>query len=96
MSCFEVFSDVLNEGILKGLALRYFPGLNKKFLEKLQQVRKEFHEQKDAPTLEPNMPTQSGRVFWSRLMLNRVRVPHLKLDALYNVYLKSGEEDDLY
>lgn len=96
VSCFEVFSDVLNEGILKGLALRYFPGMNKKFLEKLQQVRREFHEQKEAPTLEPNMPTQSGKVFWSRLMLNRVRVPHLKLDALYNVYLKSGEEDDLY
>lgn len=35
VSCFEVFSDVLNEGILKGLALRYFPGMNKKFLEKL-------------------------------------------------------------
>lgn len=29
--CFEVFSEVLNENILKALAMRVFPRLNNKF-----------------------------------------------------------------
>lgn len=31
ITCFEVFSEVLNENILKALAMRIFPSLNSKF-----------------------------------------------------------------
>ncbi|CAL6052399.1 Dynein_heavy chain [Hexamita inflata] len=94
--CIEVFSDVLGESILKAIALKQFPLLNQKFKVKLVEVIGQFREQLERPTLEPNMPPQSGKVFWSRLQLNRVRIPHLKLEALYNTYLKGEQDDELY
>ena len=56
---------------------------------------KEFQVQKAKPTLEPNMPAMSGKVFWARVQINRVRIPFMKLEALYNTYLKA-EQDELY
>lgn len=93
--CFEVFSEVLNENILKALAMRTFPRLNNKFRQNLETVVAEFQAQKEKPTLEPNMPEQSGRVFWARVCINRVRLPFIKLEALYNAYL-SQEVDEVF
>lgn len=95
ISCFEVFSEVLNENLLKGLALKSFQGFNQQFKQKLETVVKEFQQQKSRPTLEPNMPEMSGQVFWARVQINRVRIPFMKLEALHNAYL-AKEQDELY
>lgn len=41
------------------------------------------------------MPQSAGRVFWARVCINRVRLPFIKLEALYNAYL-SQEVDEVF
>lgn len=41
------------------------------------------------------MPDQSGKVFWARVCINRVRLPFIKLEALHNAYLNQ-EVDEVF
>ncbi|KAH0572206.1 Dynein heavy chain [Spironucleus salmonicida] len=87
----ESFSGILPEAVLKNVVQAKFGHFNNMFLALLQKIFDEFTTNKDDPPLEKNQPPLSGAVMWSRVLLNKTRVPYKKLDALNIAYLERAE-----
>lgn len=62
--------------------MRYFPDMCDQYKKLLDDVKEEFESQKANPILDPNFPQKSGRVFWSRSVITRARIPYIKLTGL--------------
>ena len=98
LSLIDSFSGILPDQVIRLIVDRKFGHLLEEFSIEIQNVYTLFEAESDNPAIPEGMPALSGRIMWSRILLNRIRVPFTRFEVLNEALIQlrtsgGGKED---
>ncbi|TNJ29607.1 Dynein heavy chain [Giardia muris] len=99
LNLIDSFSGILPDQIIRAVVDRRLPLILEETSIEIQSVYTIFEQNQASPDIPEGMPPLSGRVMWSRTLLNRIRVPFTRFEALNDALMQSrvdSREDERF